>query len=304
MVRVISTFLFSALIAGCDGSGGSGGGQEIESNRTIPEAPAVEVVNFSSGTVTFQWTHPNPSSIQNYQVYSAAEAITDKDNYSVFAESELDLDAQSPYAFNGQKLEPVYHVYVSAVGEDAESVLSNSVIALPRYEITEDNQWVRDRVNDLEWQRCFYGMKFDSGQNECIGEAERFTFSDAKTAVSEIGARLPSADEMVTLLLCESAGTAYLPSNHDPVSTEATNCLEATPAGVDGSSLSFIGVYPLVFKGIPSDSHAWTDSRCDDGFADSAEDLFIIWDGDTTAHCAHQGERFLQYLRAVRDIGI
>jgi len=80
-----------------------------------------------------------------------------------------------------------------------------------RYEV--DGEIVRDVLTGLEWQRCAVGMTW-SAQQGCIGESERFTWNEALPLTADGGFRLPSIEELRTLVYCSSGEPAYFKNNN------------------------------------------------------------------------------------------
>jgi hypothetical protein len=75
-----------------------------------------------------------------------------------------------------------------------------------RYVILESQRDVaRDAVTGLEWQRCSLGQDWD-GQT-CTGEAAHYTWEEAGQAADAVADwRLPTIDELRTLVYCSSSG--------------------------------------------------------------------------------------------------
>lgn len=93
--------------------------------------------NVLSTETMLPFSHPNPENVDSYQAYSATEAISDTENFAIFAGAQLDLEIESPYTIGTPDITQVYHTYLSTVNGDAESELSSRVISVPRYEIIE-----------------------------------------------------------------------------------------------------------------------------------------------------------------------
>jgi hypothetical protein len=59
---------------------------------------------------------------------------------------------------------------------------------------------VFDRDTELTWKRCSVGMRWAADQNRCVGVKRTFTFDDAQQIKAEGGWRVPTFDELKTLI--------------------------------------------------------------------------------------------------------
>jgi len=91
------------------------------------------------------------------------------------------------------------------------TVFAAAVDPQRRYEILESQRdVVRDTVTGLEWKRCSLGQSWD-GQT-CTGEAAHYTWEEAGQAADEVADwRLPTIDELRTLVYCSSSEPARFP---------------------------------------------------------------------------------------------
>jgi Protein of unknown function (DUF1566) len=64
---------------------------------------------------------------------------------------------------------------------------------------SKDGSMVLDKATNLVWQRCSVGQQWNG--NDCAGKASSFTMVQAKRIAPE-GWRLPTKDELLTLLWC------------------------------------------------------------------------------------------------------
>ena len=77
-----------------------------------------------------------------------------------------------------------------------------------RYQVRGDNgEIIYDTTTGLEWQRCSLGQTWNG--HTCTGEAKTYTWDDAHTAADRVpGWRLPTIDELKTLVYCSSGQPA------------------------------------------------------------------------------------------------
>jgi hypothetical protein len=89
--------------------------------------------------------------------------------------------------------------------ECVRSMSPGSFLFWKRYEIRgESNEIIYDRVTGLEWLRYCVGQKWDAKQQKPVGEAEEFVWEDACKQTAPGGFRLPTIDELRSLVYCSS----------------------------------------------------------------------------------------------------
>ncbi|ASP37506.1 hypothetical protein CHH28_01930 [Bacterioplanes sanyensis] len=76
-----------------------------------------------------------------------------------------------------------------------------------RYQpLGEDASIILDVQTQLAWQRCPKGMSWSNATSQCDGQAELLSWENAngfsQTHVLETGFRLPTAEELATLIYC------------------------------------------------------------------------------------------------------
>lgn len=59
---------------------------------------------------------------------------------------------------------------------------------------------VYDKKTDLTWARCSVGLRWNSATNYCVGLKKRMKFDEAKKMVFSNGWRLPTMNELLTLV--------------------------------------------------------------------------------------------------------
>jgi len=74
---------------------------------------------------------------------------------------------------------------------------AEDIKANPRYQIKGDS--IYDKKTDLTWARCSVGQRW-KGKLGCVGIVKSFTFDDAQVLGGEKGWRVPSADELASLI--------------------------------------------------------------------------------------------------------
>lgn len=103
--------------------------------------------------------------------------------------------------------------------------------------VTRDDT-VADRETGLTWRRCSLGLAW-SAANRCDGELAQLTYGEAEAAAGKAGPdwRLPTADELVTLLTADCGGLAIDREIFSDVpisaSGEGSAYWTSTPAGLD-----------------------------------------------------------------------
>ena len=70
----------------------------------------------------------------------------------------------------------------------------------------KDQEIVEDIRTKLQWQRCSLGQTWNGAT--CAGEATKYQWDEARRAASA-GWRLPTKDELASLIYCSSGEPAY-----------------------------------------------------------------------------------------------
>lgn len=91
----------------------------------------------------------------------------------------------------------------------AGSAVDRSLIA-NRYQVRGlDGDIIYDTVTGLEWQRCSVGQTWSASTQTCTGNALRFTWDDIRQLTLPGGFRVPTLEELRTLVYCSSGQPAY-----------------------------------------------------------------------------------------------
>ena len=90
---------------------------------------------------------------------------------------------------------------------------------------------VFDRNTELTWKRCSVGMRWAADRNRCVGVKRTFTFDDAKEVKAEGGWRVPSIDELNTLIEKRPTGQVQIDSNAFPDMENTLYYWSSTPSG-------------------------------------------------------------------------
>lgn len=78
-----------------------------------------------------------------------------------------------------------------------------------RYQVMGNGNIIRDLVNNLEWIRCAEGMSWDAELQTCAGTAYSYTYVSASDLKGPSGFRLPTIDELQSLVYCSGGMPAY-----------------------------------------------------------------------------------------------
>lgn len=74
-----------------------------------------------------------------------------------------------------------------------------------RYELSSELPGtVRDVVTNISWQRCYVGQSWDAGSNSCSGSVLMAEADDIAAYSPAPGWRLPTLEELQSLVLCSS----------------------------------------------------------------------------------------------------
>lgn len=197
--------LFSVLIAAMNGCGGSGDGNNGNITQVVQPNPpsSFDAASENNGDVRLSWSLVE--GVDTYNAYYSTDPKMDINNYAVYSNSGWIKNITSPYTVKGLAVAPVYYFIVSAVDNNLESKGSQLIPIITRYEIvSQENDVVRDKVTNLEWQRCSLGQTWNKGTQDCDGVAGRY---NTKIAFSYNGLssgrwRLPSMAELKSLIYC------------------------------------------------------------------------------------------------------
>ena len=106
--------------------------------------------------------------------------------------------------------------------------------ATTRYQVHgSNNDIIKDTTTGLYWMRCSVGQSWNG--RTCIGEANRYTWEQAQQ-IGHSGWRLPTIDELRTLVYCSSGQPAQFKNNNRPCSgnyqqpTIVTEAFPGTPS--------------------------------------------------------------------------
>jgi uncharacterized protein (TIGR02145 family) len=72
--------------------------------------------------------------------------------------------------------------------------------------VGKDQGIVEDSSTGLQWMRCSQGQRWNGAT--CAGEAEEYTWYEAQR-IAPAGWRLPTKDELASLVYCSSGKPAY-----------------------------------------------------------------------------------------------
>ena len=98
---------------------------------------------------------------------------------------------------------------VAALGVQAQQYCrSDDSLASDRFQFNEDGL-VTDTVTGLQWQRCIVGLQYNDVVGRCVGMPRRYSFNEAESFAeleserSEFGWRVPSRDELASLVISD-----------------------------------------------------------------------------------------------------
>lgn len=82
-----------------------------------------------------------------------------------------------------------------------------------------NNDVIGDLMTGLSWQRCALGQTWNG--STCAGKANRYSWFEAKAAADQIpGWRLPTPEELQTLVFCSSGKPSHFKNNSSPCEGE------------------------------------------------------------------------------------
>lgn len=292
MIFILLALVF--LFIGCSSSGGSSGDSPNEGELgKVIEAPEFNSISVNDDQVSVSW---NQQQNRSYNIYVATESIEEAENYSLAENAALYVDIDSPFTFSVADFSKVYHVYVTAIGNESESALSDRAIAVARYQESPANGWVRDRVTGLEWRRCFLGTSYNSVTKRCEGSVQRLYFSEAEQAAEDLGGRIPGAWERASISFCDTGSVAWFVDSENPSQIEQANCSNTYPlGGVSGFNLIANSPYEGEFPTDASSAAEWTTARCT-----PAGSIYIVQFQDFLQCQSGLNDLWLK-LRPVRD---
>ncbi len=116
-----------------------------------------------------------------------------------------------------------------------------------RYQVMgTQSEIIRDLVTGLEWQRCAVGQTWSSGSQTCSGTAAWYDWDTAVTLTAPGGFRLPTKEELRTLIYCSNTGNFDSNGNDSTCGTWGTY---NSPTIDEGA-----------FPNVPSRSWFWSSS--------------------------------------------
>lgn len=151
-----------------------------------------------------------------------------------------------------------------------------------RYLPIEGGAVIRDTVNGLEWQRCSVGQTWNGATQRCDGTPTWFEWAMAEQLVTANGFRLPTLNELKTLVYC-STGDPVL---FGPIASNREWCSD------DASQ-------PTIVEGAFPDTprFVWSGTRVTDGRLGLAWSVdFLYGDAD------EQGSGYKYAVRLVRGV--
>ena len=233
-------------LSGCGDSGSST--ERVYVPMYAPQQVTLD--GSSANSLTVSWT--NAANADSYKLYIASENITDPGNIAALADgAEID-NVTSPYTINNLTTGTHYFILVTAMYGTHESVANNALEATPmiagRYLPIDDNGTynpdgtiIRDYANDLDWQRCPYGMSWNATSNQCEGTADdyydSFTTQILQNVPTTAQFAKPTISQLLTLVYCDGDQTFFNGETLDQTCTSSTD-----PT-----------VYPGLFTGMPTD---------------------------------------------------
>ncbi len=123
----------------------------------------------------------------------------------------------------------------------------------PRFEISDDEQTVKDILTGLEWSRCLAGTEW--GENNCINEAQSMTPEAASSLCSEKnGFRLPNIRELESLInYCDHTPAVFVSVFGD---SKQGNVWSSTKSSADESVIWQVSFDYGMIKAMPANQKA------------------------------------------------
>lgn len=202
----------SAALALALVSCGGGGGDSSSPAQASVVAPTNVAATVKENEVTLSWSPV--ANATAYHVYYSTDPSLTVGNYSVYAGGTWLQNVTSPLVIPNLGEGPFYYFWVTAVNGLTESPASSRVAAVTRYRFSGANdEFVRDEVTGLEWQRCSLGQSWSAATVSCNGTASTFNTAGATPYLTPdaSGWRLPSLTELQSLVYCAYSNPATLP---------------------------------------------------------------------------------------------
>ena len=123
-------------------------------------------------------------------------------------------------------------------------VTSTTALIAGRYQVRSNNgDIIYDTTTGLEWQRCSLGQQWNG--RTCTGKAKIYTWDEARAAADQVpGWRLPTIDELKTLIYCSSGKPEKFGcecSGDDQSPTIVTEAFPETPSDFFWSASPYAG---------------------------------------------------------------
>jgi len=182
---------------------GCGGGSDDSTSKAPPSSPTTIQAKVNNNEVILSW-HP-VTGAESYNIYYSSDAKLSIKNYSVYPNNGYLINVSSGHVIKNLPIAPVYYFVVTAIAKGLESQQGQLIAAVTRYDIVGDGDVVRDKVTNLEWQRCTLGLVWNKSVSECMGTANLYTTNQMLTFVAPNadGWQLPSSAEMNSLKFCD-----------------------------------------------------------------------------------------------------
>lgn len=198
--------LLTTLLAACGGGGDSGSSSGVG----LPLAPSNLNTKVDNSGVTVGWL--SVLGADSYNLYYSTDPAFTVSNYAVYANSGLKVGAVSPLKITGLGNGPVYYFRATTVDGGKEGSPTGIIHAVTRYEITGANdEYVKDKITGLEWQRCSLGQVWNKVAASCDGVANKFTTAQTipMFAADADGWRVPTLEEMRSIQFCAGERPAF-----------------------------------------------------------------------------------------------
>lgn len=154
-----------------------------------------------------------------------------------------------------------WSMFLPAIINGGNTTPPPPVIIFERYQVFgPNNEYVKDLVNNLEWQRCSVGQTWNAGTNACDGSLTPFTWIEASQIAVVDEWRVPTVDELRSLVYCSTGIPDYFGMP-----------LEKTTCGGDYTHPVIISeAFPNVpYVGNPINGHFWSSTTSVEDAADA-----------------------------------